>query len=374
LGILLTGAKTGQFIGLPGTPVDNVRGVWFDYITIYGERFSTFTANPQNVALGAPLGSGDKTLTSSSGGGGFSITVAGCKPPAGHPRRGSDGYHTGWTSRVNYANSTYGTVGINVNSGCQNIRVTNCEFNGFAHAVDCAGGASNIHIANNRFNQNCVDQFKLGDSSNLTSEWNVFENFRTLTKDQTAVCFPPKVKANGDRALPDDPHADLFQSGGNPSNLRAQFNYLNDTSGQCHFGLLNSGGSGTQQNLHIINNESHQSHATGWIVSHVNNLDFAYNKSTKISGTGNVEFNIGGNTPSDTRGTLNIHHNEAPKFVSLMDTQFKNQNGNVINSVAIHFPTGFTHIRQNDNARPAGARYCGIGGNPGNNWAIATPS
>jgi hypothetical protein len=352
-GVLLTGEKTAQFIGLSGTSPNRVERVWFDYVTFYGERFDTFFTNPKfNVQ-----GSGT-IQTVASGGSGYSIQVAGVILPEGHWRRGNDGYHLSWSVHGNYSNATYGMVGLNVHDGGDNIRVTNCEFNGYAHPID--GGGSNLHVANCWFNQTCVDMFKLNNCSGLTAEWNLISNYRTITPLQTAWLFP-LGEDHSPTDIPKNPHADIFQHGGSLTGFTARYNYMNDSSGEVHFALLNKGGG----NILITNNESRQSHNTGWIVTDMNGITFTKNKSTSTDAS-KVIFQMGSADKANS-GTRVYEDNMAESFVREIrpDTTTSPNARNQVSTEPTEYPAGFVQVRK---GATGSGRYAGIGGNPTNTW------
>ena len=110
-------------------------------------------------------------------------------------------------------------------------------------------------------------------------------------------------------------------------------------------------------NVIVENNESQQSHATGWIASYINNLTFVRNKTTGLDGANPYFQLVSSGAPANV-GTLTITNNEAVNF---SDGITNGQNGNNKNNNPSHYPTGFVQIQKDSVA--AGARYAGIGGN-----------
>ena len=240
-------------------------------------------------------------------------------------------------------------TGLNIGEGAQDITIRNCTFNGFANTIRPYG--KRILITQCAFTENCEDRIKLSSPDNVTIEWCVFNNFRALNATQAGWLGWP------DPVTP--PHADCFQLISAGSNLTIRYNYLYDDTSRCHFGLLNSGkgNGGTANNIVVENNESQQTHATGWIASYINNLTFARNKTTGLNGA-NPYFQLVTSGAPAIVGTLTITNNEAANF---SDGVTNGLNGNNKNNNPSHYPAGFVQI-QKDNVT-AGARYAGVGGN-----------
>jgi hypothetical protein len=201
--------------------------------------------------------------------------------------------------------------------------------------------------------------FKLSNCSGLTAEWNVFENYRTLTPLQTAWLFPKGAENDGTR-LPKNPHADCFQHGGSLTGATIRYNYMSDSSGEVHFALLNKGGGDIQ----ITNNESRQTHVTGWQVVDMNGVEFTKNKSTS-SASSKVYFKMGGGSGANT-GTRVYEDNMAEAFQEEISPNDGGPNlNNEVNTTPGDYPNGFVQIRKGATGT---ARYAGIGGNPTDTW------
>jgi hypothetical protein len=228
---------------------------------------------------------------------------------------------------------TYGLVFAgNVNR----YTVKDCWFYDFMYNIQI-NGTTDGQISHCAFEECCEDMIRFQNYNRLRIDHNTMDNFRGL---------PRSLSILWGIGL-DDPnpvHADWAQEvGAGGRGLIIENNVLNDDTYRVHCGLIrNAQSGGRNSNGRIINNISHTSHPTGWLIDDYDGIVVQRNKGwsyTPLEGSGAV-LQVSPTTNTNVTYTNNTFTRINP------NSAIGGGSGNSQSNLATTYPDGMIEVRK----------------------------